>query len=173
MNYEEACARAATRQGLDPVIETLTAAGLDADAVNTGGFTMVACVYRPGTDRYVGITAYDGVAPDPDTYLVCGYDDAHEMGDADAIILADGNATLAGLADLVRGWLYREPVRLTPTVRHAMREAAGALMKVADAWTPQDQAAFDDAPAHVRRAFGMSIDEMATELFVFSEGEVD
>jgi len=45
LTYADACKRAATLQGLDTVVEALTAAGLPAEVEQTGGFTMVATVY--------------------------------------------------------------------------------------------------------------------------------
>ena len=49
------CKEATTAQGLDPVVEVLTAAGHKVVVEQTGGFTMVATVY--GEDgEYVAIT---------------------------------------------------------------------------------------------------------------------
>lgn len=42
--YLVACKAAATAQGLDPVVEALTGAGIEVDVEQTGGFTMVAVV---------------------------------------------------------------------------------------------------------------------------------
>lgn len=50
MSYEEACQRATTDQGLDPVTEALSAAGIPHVVEQTGGFTMVVTVKaRNGT----------------------------------------------------------------------------------------------------------------------------
>lgn len=47
MTYDEACRKATTDQGLDPVIAALTAADIDHTVEQTGGFTMVVTVKAP------------------------------------------------------------------------------------------------------------------------------
>jgi hypothetical protein len=47
MSYEDACRAATTRQGLDPVVEALTAVGIEHAVEQTGGFTMVVTVKAP------------------------------------------------------------------------------------------------------------------------------
>lgn len=59
--YSAACARAATAQGLDPIVTALRAAGYPVDVEQTGGFCMVAYVpactsARIDADR-IGITS--------------------------------------------------------------------------------------------------------------------
>jgi hypothetical protein len=44
MNYDEACAAATADQGLQPIIDTLTAAGLPHQVEQTGGFCMVVVI---------------------------------------------------------------------------------------------------------------------------------
>jgi hypothetical protein len=44
LTYTDRCVAAATAQGLDPVVDALTAAGLPVELEQTGGFTMVATV---------------------------------------------------------------------------------------------------------------------------------
>lgn len=47
MNYDDACKAATTRQGLDPVIAALDAAGVRFTVEQTGGFCMVVTVPAP------------------------------------------------------------------------------------------------------------------------------
>src|SRR5690349_3354161 len=56
-------------------------------------------------------------------------------------------------------------LQLTPAVVTALREAANALNRVAEAWTDSDQACFDDYLAAGNPSpFAMSIDEVATQI---------
>jgi hypothetical protein len=66
--YAARCAAAATAQGLDPVVDALTAAGIESVVEQTGGFTMVVTVRHDGGT--IAITA-DG--DDPATYLIGHY----------------------------------------------------------------------------------------------------
>ena len=59
-------AAAATKQGLDPVVAALSEAGIDFEVEQTGGFTMVATVTRPG-----GVAAI--TTEGDDEYLVGQY----------------------------------------------------------------------------------------------------
>lgn len=59
--YINACAAAATEQGLDP-LRHLPGVTIE----QTGGFTMVATIHRPD-GGYVGITC------EADGYLICDY----------------------------------------------------------------------------------------------------
>lgn len=108
MDYEARCREAATEQGLDPVIATLTAAGLLARAEQTGGFTMVACVYEPARPHhYVGITLETSYYDERDgtetnRYLVAGYG---PDGWQDGETLSE-DALLDELEGLARGWLW-------------------------------------------------------------------
>lgn len=99
-DYELRCAEATTDQGLDPVIDTLKAAGLDVRAEQTGGFTMVACVYEAARPHhYVGITEE---LHDQPGYLVVGYGpDGWQEGET-----LSETATLDDLEGLARGWLW-------------------------------------------------------------------
>lgn len=47
MNYDDACRKATTDQGLDPVLAALRAADIDHGLEQTGGFTMVVTVLAP------------------------------------------------------------------------------------------------------------------------------
>jgi hypothetical protein len=81
-SYTDACAAAATRQGLDPVVAALTDAGLVPVVEQTGGFTMVVAVYaKDGTvvvtddggylvGQFAGDTWHDG----PDEAAVYTFD---------------------------------------------------------------------------------------------------
>jgi ribosomal protein L21E len=89
-DYEAACKRATTNQGLDPVVAVLKGDGIKVVVDQTGGFTMVASVYHGKT--WFGITQGDD-----DGYLVCFYEDE----EADGKIVADG-VHLKSLPDLVR-----------------------------------------------------------------------
>lgn len=77
VNYETACAEAATDQGLDGIVQHLKGAGIEVEVEQTGGFCMVATVYvrRPGL-AYIGITN-EGSEDDPE-YLVVPYADEED-----------------------------------------------------------------------------------------------
>jgi hypothetical protein len=79
MTYEDRCKWAATNQGLDPIVERLTAEGIDHEVEQTGGFTMVVTVAVPSgtvavtadTEGYAmgfypGRTWHDGPTEDSD-----------------------------------------------------------------------------------------------------------
>jgi hypothetical protein len=108
-DYEAACKRAATEQGLDPVTEALQAAGLPVIIEQTGGMCMVAAVYDHDPERWVWITeSYDDPPP---AYLVVAYGD---VGDYTADPYAgDDGFELGGavpvdeLAPMVKRWLAR------------------------------------------------------------------
>jgi len=75
MSYEEACRRAATDQGLDPIVAELAAAGITHHVEQTGGFTMVAVVPLFTTrGAWVGITSGDP------GWFVVGYDSDEDEG---------------------------------------------------------------------------------------------
>lgn len=60
MSYDEACERAATDQGLDPICDVLRGAGIPHTVDQTGGFTM--CVNVPlveGGTQYLYLTSED------------------------------------------------------------------------------------------------------------------
>lgn len=71
--YAEACERATTDQGLDPIVAALTAAGVPAGVDQTGGFCMCASVYAADDrNEYLYITSgeqWNG----GDGWLVCHY----------------------------------------------------------------------------------------------------
>lgn len=63
-DYAEACKRATTNQGLDPMVERLREEGLGFEVEQTGGFTMVIVVSVNNTDQGTyGITC-DGEDPE-------------------------------------------------------------------------------------------------------------
>lgn len=55
--YAAACKRATTDQGLDPIVERLTAEGFGPDVDQTGGFTMCVRVDRPDDGWYAYVTS--------------------------------------------------------------------------------------------------------------------
>lgn len=66
-SYDAACLNAATAQGLAPVLNALTVAGIDHTLEQTGGFTMVVTVKAP--TGIFGITASD----DQDNMFLLGF----------------------------------------------------------------------------------------------------
>lgn len=95
--YERTCRIAATEQGLDPIIETLRAAGIPAVVEQTGGFCMVASIYGEG--RYVGVVR-EGRRDDGEWgYMVCS-NSADFAGGDEIVVVPD--APLADLPEIVR-----------------------------------------------------------------------
>jgi hypothetical protein len=72
-------------------------------------------------------------------------------------------ANLLGYKDQNR----KEQARLSPAVYDALSEAAAAIMRASDAWTDDDQLAFDASETNMGKAIGMSLDEAACEIFGF------
>jgi hypothetical protein len=72
--FGDACRNATTEQGLDPVVEALTAAGIGSDVEQTGGLTMVVTVkalygtfgVTAETDGYYVLGWYPGTSWDDD-----------------------------------------------------------------------------------------------------------
>lgn len=58
---------------------------------------------------------------------------------------------------------------MTPEVAEALRQAASAFLKAANAWQATDQDAFEQSTTQIREALGMSLDELAFEIFAFVE----
>lgn len=56
MDYQEACQRAATQQGLDPATEALTAAGVPNVTEQTGGMCMVVRVQGEDPGVWIYLT---------------------------------------------------------------------------------------------------------------------
>ena len=95
-NYVQACRRAATAQGLDPIVAALADAEIVSECVQTGGFCMVVEVRNERTGRHVWITV-DENGPledddEPDEYLVVQYNDT----DADG---CEGDEIIAGAVE--------------------------------------------------------------------------
>jgi hypothetical protein len=92
MDYDEQCKAATTDQGLDPVIEALTAAGIPHALEQTGGFTMAVTVEAPsGT---FAVTKDDG-------YMLGHYPDGlWETAEGDAAYSYD--LALAEIVERVR-----------------------------------------------------------------------
>jgi hypothetical protein len=90
LDYDEACRRAAFRQGLNPVIRALTEAEIAFVVEQTGGFTMVVTVATP--DGTYGITNDGGYLlgfyPDL-TWQRCERDDATYTYDMDLADLVE------------------------------------------------------------------------------------
>lgn len=59
-SYADACANATSAQGLDPVIDALTLAGVPVEVWQTGGFCMVAAVRDIEGDGIIAITGEVG-----------------------------------------------------------------------------------------------------------------
>lgn len=86
MSYAEACAQAATDQGLDPMIARLTAEGITHEVAQTGGMCMVIEI-RLGEQDYplLGVTLGDDME-DSNRWLVIRYDD---VDDCEGSVLGD------------------------------------------------------------------------------------
>lgn len=107
--YEQACTRAATSQGLDPVVSTLRDAGANVTVEQTGGMCMAATVPCPGGV----VTVIDDTA-DPDAsqrrYLVAaypgtGWDDGEPESDVQFVTGTDQmQAQVRTMADRFGGW---------------------------------------------------------------------
>lgn len=103
-SYDEACAAAATNQGLDPITEALTAAGITHEVEQTGGFTMVVTVNVP-----TGVVAltHDG---EGDADYLLGYypgtmwQDGEYDGEYDDVVLNFGHLTLTEAMDKVKAY---------------------------------------------------------------------
>ncbi|MBM3661165.1 MAG: hypothetical protein FJW95_16905 [Actinobacteria bacterium] len=91
--YEEACAFATTRQGLDPIVAAIAAAGIPVTVNQTGGFCMCVRVEHPTAAASVWVTVDQGDyndarygddddwQPAPDTFLACVYPDDEDGGE--------------------------------------------------------------------------------------------
>jgi len=86
-DYTSACNEAATAQGLDPITAALTAAGIDHDVAQTGGFCMVieiTSAHDAGAKLCMTAdTAEDGEA------LVCYLSADAAQGEADEVLVGD------------------------------------------------------------------------------------
>lgn len=109
MDYDGACKDAATRQGLDPITERLTAESIPVNVEQTGGFCMVAYA-DAGNGLRMGFTYDEG-------YVVCLYDSDYEW-------IEDQALTLRHLDEVVS--VYRAVSAATD------REAAIAAFYLAD-----------------------------------------
>jgi hypothetical protein len=62
--------------------------------------------------------------------------------------------------------------QVSPEVADKLLEAATALDDVVQLWGDEEQAQFDRSATAIRRAFGMSLDEVVAEIRAFvDEGE--
>lgn len=98
MSYNDAVRQATIDQGLDLPILVLNAAGLPAEAFQSGGFCIIATV-RALDGGWVGITASEEAEG---RFLVCAYLSDDDEGD---VVVPD--AELGHLADYVRGFITR------------------------------------------------------------------
>ena len=118
MTYEEACIEATTHQGLDPIVDTLRAAGIPHAVDQTGGFCMVVNVpLNEGGTSYLYLVdaayqygepwgaAGEGVAGS--RYWMCN-DDLSCAGQCEGVDIVDGGedgifygATSFPMCDLV------------------------------------------------------------------------
>ncbi|GAA2019105.1 hypothetical protein GCM10009839_14340 [Catenulispora yoronensis] len=107
ITYSEACRRAATAQGLDPICEALREAGIGFGVDQTGGFCMLVNV-PTGHDYYFGITATEDPDLDPAAhwlvvrYSSVEYDEGEVIGwsipTAEVIALLHRDLSPAALA---------------------------------------------------------------------------
>lgn len=102
LSYDEACAAAATDQGLDPICEALRDAQVPHEVDQTGGFIMCIRIVGASAVRYCYLTRSEigsGV-------MICEYDDDADAPDAfhDGIILAD-DAEIGEAVLLAQHWL--------------------------------------------------------------------
>jgi len=67
--YEERCAEASKRQGIDGLIEELETLGIKATSHQTGGFTMCAYIDL-GYGRYIYANPYGAGVYDEDDYEI-------------------------------------------------------------------------------------------------------
>jgi hypothetical protein len=77
-DYEAACARATTAQGLDPLIAALSAEGIVHGVAQTGGMCMAVTI--PVGDRVFAVTHDD---EDPTPWLLGRYKAAVWAGESD------------------------------------------------------------------------------------------
>lgn len=106
-SYEARCAYATTNQGLDPVVERLTAEGFPVEVEQTGGFCMVAvvtmgervyCVTQDGGTYHLGVYTREGWHDTGDEALTMT-----EHADLDGIVAAlDAGAAEAMVALIKR-----------------------------------------------------------------------
>lgn len=101
--YDQRCAAAATRQGLDPMTERLRAEGIAHEVAQTGGFIMVIHVAGDG-GAYYGITDMREGDGNGDEWLLCYYldDDAAYAADEYVRTLSERALTTDAVLDLVR-----------------------------------------------------------------------
>lgn len=80
VDYDVACARYASDQGLDPIGTILTLSGIPWNLEQTGGFCMVINVEHDHPDLYLWLTAWE-----PDGVLIGVYNGAtsESIGDGD------------------------------------------------------------------------------------------
>lgn len=119
-DYDAACRRAATNQGLDPIVSRLRAERIPAQIEQTGGFCMTVGIYHEadmdedGPRPYLWITTTSewGENADPDAWVVCEYqwddsDEAENLGrvlDRTPFDQYRGN-TADDAVRLIRAWL--------------------------------------------------------------------
>jgi hypothetical protein len=104
-DYAEACRRAATAQGLDPIAAALTAAGIPVEIDQTGGFTMCARIQHPD-GRYLYVTEEEH---DPPAYMVGEYPalDALDPCQGSEGVTVTEDADALHVVDIARTFLAR------------------------------------------------------------------
>jgi len=100
--YEEACALAATEQGLGPAHDILVAGGLEVSLAQTGGMCMAIEV--KGDGFYIMVTDGEEWTGDPG-WLVCLYEDDADHSEAFAEL--GDRITDADLLSIVVGGLEK------------------------------------------------------------------
>lgn len=96
LSYEDACRYHATAQGLDPLTEALTKAGIEHQVLQTGGFCMVVEIAIPGTD----FACYGVTYEPPDGFWVVRYEDWRDYEELGMEVMS--GATPETIIDLVR-----------------------------------------------------------------------
>ncbi|MBS2550484.1 hypothetical protein KGQ19_26795 [Catenulispora sp. NL8] len=135
-SYGQACLAAATSQGLDPITAALSAAGIEHDVAQTGGFCMVVSVNGP-RKHWFGITASEKPGSAGHWLLVryssAGYDEGHVLGWAvptDAVIdllTRHQRATRTAPVQSTNPGMRTAPARAVAAVSDAVNAAVDQL----------------------------------------------
>lgn len=90
-------ADAARNQGLGPIMDALTAAGIKWEIEQTGGWIMMLRVNLSG-ESFLGITEDDGL-------MICRYANAEEVYDGEPVLVGEGltlNRAVEAIGSLVQ-----------------------------------------------------------------------
>jgi hypothetical protein len=101
-SYEEACRLAASAQGLDPLTAALSAAGVEHEVEQTGGFCMVVTVPAHG---FVLAMIHDSEEPDSEAgEWLLGVYTAKGWRDGSEALVTAVHVTLDALLGVVASW---------------------------------------------------------------------